>query len=110
MKNSFMLPNGSLIEFGFDEKSKRYFFTASGKTKHFKQKDILENILDSLRKINSDQWMIRFDIDCGEINIKTTHVTCYGSHCTYKDYIFLGYINNVLADQIADSLETLLKN
>lgn len=110
MKNSFTLPNGSLVEFGFDEKSKRYFFTASGKTKHFKKKDTLERILDSLRRINNEQWMIRFDIDYGEINITTTHVTCYGSNCTYKDYISLGYINNVLADQIADSLETLLEN
>lgn len=35
MKRSFTLPNGSLIEFGFDEETKRYFLTATNETMYF---------------------------------------------------------------------------
>ena len=108
MKRSFTIPNGSLIEFGFDENTKRYFLTASNETMYFESMEVLEDILRSLRKVKSDEWMIRLKIEYGRLSISETHIHCYGDNCTYENYIYFGYINRKFANYMADCLETLL--
>ena len=108
MKRSFTIPNGSLIEFGFDENTKRYFLTASNETMYFESMEVLEDILSSLRQVKSDEWMIALTIKYGRLSISHTHIHCYGSNCTYENYIYFGYINRKFANYMADCLETLL--
>lgn len=108
MKRSFTLPNGSLIEFGFDEETKRYFLTATNETMYFENMEVLEDILHSLRKVKSPEWMISLEIKYGRFSISKTHIHCYGANCTYENYIYFGYMNNKFANYMADCLETLL--
>lgn len=108
MKRSFTLPNGSLIEFGFDEKTKRYFLTATNETMYFENMEVLEDILHSLRKVKSPEWMIALEIKYGRFSISKPHIHCYGTNCTYENYIYFGYMNNKFANYMADCLETLL--